>query len=141
VLANRSAQLFRDWHQLGGQEWRDAFITAKKFPAVWDRHTDLEATFPDDEAIKARFFANVELMEAVVVATFFKAQKSLPDGAVDEDVEVNPYAVSLHPDRWEEDGLFESPGLTLAAAREKLPGFENMWLDELVGAQREPRTA
>ena len=44
-------------------------------------------------------------------------------------VAVNPFAVSLHPERWEEDGLFSGDGLTLAQALEQLPGIEEMDLE------------
>ena len=35
----------------------------------------------------------------------------------DLDRPINPYAVSLLPERWEEDGLFAGPGLTAEEAR------------------------
>lgn len=47
-----------------------------------------------------------------------------------------PVAISPNPERWEKDGLLQSPGLTVTAARELLPGLENMWLDELVAAEK-----
>jgi hypothetical protein len=59
---------------------------------------------------------------------FHKAAKNLPDPP-DESVAINPFAVSLHPERWEEDGLFSGDGLTLAQALEQLPGIEEMDLE------------
>ena len=61
--------------------------------------------------------------DRAVPATF-----KLPDPP-DENVPINPYAVSLQPERWEEDGLFSGEGLTLAQALERLPGIEEMDLE------------
>jgi len=129
MLSFATAQLFRDWNAVDQRPWQEAFVEARKFPAVWDRHVQLEAGY-DDAALKQRIFDNTKLIEAVAVVLFHKAA----EGAgleVDAEREINPGAISLHPERWEQDGLFEGPGLTLAAARELLPGFEHMWLDEL----------
>ena len=38
---------------------------------------------------------------------FHRAARTLGDAAPDEDEKINPYAVSLDPDRWEADGLFD----------------------------------
>jgi flavin-dependent dehydrogenase len=131
-LSARVAQLCRDWHAAREPgELRDGFIVARKFPGLWDRHTDLVAKFENDEALAARFAENVDRMDALAVVIFHKAASSLGH-QVDQDREINPMAIGVDPGRWEEDGLFEGPGLTLVAAREMLPGIENMWLDELV---------
>ena len=59
---------------------------------------------------------------------FHKAAKNLPDPP-DESVAINPLAISLQPEQWEEDGLFSDDGLTLAQALEQLPGIEEMDLE------------
>ena len=59
---------------------------------------------------------------------FHKAAKNLPDPP-DEDAAINPLAISLQPERWEEDGLFSDDGITLAQAREVLAGVEEMDLE------------
>ena len=43
----------------------------------------------------------------------------------------NPYAVGLDPDTWEADGLFDEPGLTLAQAKEMIPGIDAIWDDSV----------
>ena len=42
---------------------------------------------------------------------------------------INPLAISLHPERWEADGLYSDDGISLAQAREMLPGIEEMDLE------------
>ena len=49
---------------------------------------------------------------------FHKAALNLPDDGAGEDEKINPYAVSLDPDRWEADGLLNGEGLSLAEARQ-----------------------
>jgi hypothetical protein len=42
----------------------------------------------------------------------------------------------VHPERWEEDGLFDDEkGLTLEEAYAQSQGFESMLLDELAAAK------
>ena len=61
--------------------------------------------------------------EAWAVAIFATASEAL-DQRPDLERPINPYAVGLRPERWEEDGLYEEPGLTAAEASEhvKLSG-------------------
>ena len=86
----------------------------------------------DDDALAAQLAANADLMEAYAVLAFHKAAASLPDGAPGEDETINPYAVSLDPDRWEEDGLFNGDGLSLVEAR-KTPaaGMETLFMEAI----------
>jgi hypothetical protein len=63
---------------------------------------------------------------------FARAARALPDAPDLDGKTINPYAVSLDSGRWEQDGLFDGPGMTAAEATEKLPGIENVWLDERV---------
>ena len=58
------------------------------------------------------------------------AATNLGDAAPGEDVKINPYAVSLDPDRWEADGLFDGSGMSLAEARETdAAGLQNLFLE------------
>jgi hypothetical protein len=126
----RLEALFRDWFAVGAQEYHRAFVAPTGFPSMGMRHVELAANF-DDDALKAKIAENADLYEAVAVAIFHKAAESLPDGAPDPERKINPYAISLQPDRWEEDGLFDGSGLTLAEANERAPGVENLWLDRV----------
>ena len=50
------------------------------------------------------------MMEAFAVLAFHRAAQDLGDAAPGEDEKINPYAVSLDPDRWEADGLLDGDG-------------------------------
>ena len=57
-------------------------------------------------------------MEAFAVLAFSRAAQNLGDAAPGEAEKINPYAVSLNPDRWEADGLLDGSGMSLAEARQ-----------------------
>jgi hypothetical protein len=66
------------------------------------------------------------------VLAFNKAASALPGGAPGEDENINPYAVSLDPDRWQEDGLFNGKGLSVTEARQTpAAGMENLFMDAI----------
>lgn len=130
AVADRMEQLWRDWHALGQRERQGAFISNSSFPELWRLHTDLGERY-DDETLRAKFSANADLLEAVAVVIFHKAAQRLPEPP-DPEAKVNPAAIGLDPDKWEQDGMFDGSGLTLSEAKEKTPGIERMLLDELV---------
>jgi hypothetical protein len=130
ALNERLEQMFRDWFEIGAREYHRAFVAPTGFPSMGLRHVELAANF-DDEALRAKIAENADLFEAVAVAIFHKAAQSLPEGAPDPDAKIDPYAIGLDPDRWEEDGLFSDSGLTLAEANERAPSIENLWLDRV----------
>jgi len=58
-------------------------------------------------------------MEAYAVLAFNRAAQNLGDLAPGEDERIDPYALSLDPDRWAAaDGLFDGGGLSLVEARQ-----------------------
>jgi hypothetical protein len=98
---------------------------------MFERHEDLEREF-DDDALAARLAANADLMEAYAVLAFHKAAQSLPHDAPGEDERINPYAVSLDPDRWEADGLLNGEGMTLVEARQTpAAGMETLFMEAI----------
>lgn len=132
-VAFKVQDLLRDWHALGQPENPTGLhAVPSRFPGVWDRLKELKAGL-DDESLLDRYRTNTDLLEAMAVVLLHKGAKRLPDAsAPDPGRRINPHAVSLHPDRWEEDGLFDDEsGLTLAEAWERVPGLENMLYDEL----------
>jgi flavin-dependent dehydrogenase len=135
-LLPRVEQLFRDWHALG-QPPNPTGLHAvpSSFHGLWDRLKELHATF-DEETLRSRYETTADLHEAMAVMLLHKAAARLPQGPPDAGRRINPYAVSLSPERWEADGLFDDAGLTLEEAWERSLGFENMLLDEL--ARRAP---
>jgi flavin-dependent dehydrogenase len=131
-LAGAVQQMFRDWHALGPFENpTGVHAVTSTFPGMWDRLKELKAGL-DEETLRDRYRTNVQILEAMAVVLFHKACRRLPDGGPDPERRIKPSAVSVHPERWEEDGLFDDEnGLTLAEAYEQSQGFENMLLDEL----------
>jgi len=131
AITRRLEPMYREWNALDSREWRRGLVSTAGFPAMFERHEDLERDF-DDDALAAQLAANADLMEAYAVIAFHKAAASLPDGAPGEDVTINPYAVSLDPDRWEEDGLFNGDGLSLVEARQTpAAGMENLFMEAI----------
>jgi flavin-dependent dehydrogenase len=123
--------LFREWHELEEREYRRAMIRPQLFPPMFERHTDMVAGYGDDQ-IKARLRETADIMEAMAVIVFHRAARNLGDAAPDEDRQINPYAVSLQPDRWEAEGLFSDGGMTLAEARQtEAAGLENLFMEEI----------
>ena len=129
ALNRRLEAMYREWNALDGREWRRAYVSPVSFPAMLERHIELVAGF-DDETLKAKIASNADLMEAYTLVLFNKAAEQLGDAAPAEDVKLNPYAVSLDPDRWEADGLFDGSGMTVAEARETpAGGAETLWME------------
>ena len=63
---------------------------------------------------------------------FNRAAQNLGDAAPAEDQKINPYAVSLDPERWEADGLLDGEGLTVTEARESpAAGMENLFMEAI----------
>ena len=77
--------------------------------------------FPDDDALREELRTQIRNSEGMAVAMFHLAAQSLPEKPP-EDKPINPYAVGLDPDRWEADGLYDSPGLTLEEATQGTTG-------------------
>jgi hypothetical protein len=134
-LSPRVEQLFRDWHGLGaGENPTGLHAIPSSFPGLWDRLLELHADF-DEETLRSRMKATIDLHEAMAVMLFHKAARRLPGGPPDPARRINPYAISLEPERWESDGLFADDGLTYAEAFERSQGLEAMLLDELQAAR------
>ncbi len=131
ALIKRLEAMYREWGELESREWRRAMVPTQGFPAMFDRHKDLIAGF-DDEQLKARMAANADLLEAYAVLAFNRAAQNLGNAAPGEDETINPYAVSLDPDRWAKDGLLGGEGMTVAEARQSpAGGMENLFIEAI----------
>jgi hypothetical protein len=120
-------ELFRDWHALEPTRYEGVSVLPKQLePYIWAQE-EIGMAGDDDELLE-RARRKVKTIRALAVWIFHKAAKNLPDPP-DEHVAIDPTAISLQPDRWEEDGLFSGDGLTLAQALEQLPGIEEMDLE------------
>jgi hypothetical protein len=104
---------------------------------MYQRHVDMAGNF-DEDGVRERLRSTAELMEGFAVMAFHRAAQNLGDAAPSEDEKINPYAVSLDPDRWEADGLLNGEGMTLAEARQgEAGGLANLYL-EAVAQPGEP---
>jgi flavin-dependent dehydrogenase len=128
ALNTRLEALYREWHKLDPREWHRGGVMGH-FPGLRQCQTDLHADFTDQQ-LAAQIAQNADLMEAFAVLVFDKAAKSLGDAAPPPNARINPYAVSLNPDRWEADGLLSDSGLTVDEARQgPAGGIETRWTD------------
>jgi hypothetical protein len=132
-ISPRVAQMFRDWHELGApaENPTGLHIHSSSCAALYDRLNELDGSL-DTEALRSRVALSLAVWEGLAVALFHKAAQRLADGPPDPERRINPYAVSVHPERWETDGLFSEDGLTLEEAYARVPGLENMLIDDLV---------
>jgi hypothetical protein len=83
----------------------------------------------DENELRGRLKRQVQVTEAMAVTIFHMAARALPTQP-DPQRPVNPYMVSLQPERWEADGLYEGDVvLPLEAALQIAPGVQNLSLD------------
>ena len=64
---------------------------------------------------------NVEYLKALAVWIFHRAARNLPEPP-DENRGINRLAISLHPERWEADGLYSDDGISLVAGARDAAG-------------------
>jgi flavin-dependent dehydrogenase len=123
--------MYREWNGIENREWRRAMVPTAAFPAMFERHVDMAGEF-DDETLKKKLASTAELMEAYAVLAFHRAATALPDGAPGEDEKINPYAISLDPNRWEADALLGGEGLSVSEARQTpAAGMENLFMEAI----------
>ena len=131
AVSKRLEEMYREWNRLESREWTRAMVPTSAFPAMFERHTDMVGGY-DDETLKAKLAATADLMEAYAVLAFHRAAGNLGNAAPGEDEKINPYAVSLDPDRWEADGLLNGEGLSLAEARQTpAAGMESLFMEAI----------
>lgn len=132
ALNTRLEALYREWYKLEPREWHRGYTGL--FPALFQIQSQLLTRFTDDQ-VAAQIAANADTMEACAVLIFDRAARSLGDAAPPSDARINPYAVSLHPDRWEADGLLSDSGLSADEARQgPAGGLEAWWMDVVAQA-------
>jgi flavin-dependent dehydrogenase len=126
-LMARMAALFREWHARENEEHRGVSVFASDFEAIRHWVADLAVPLSDEEFV-AKYRDNIEHIFALAVVIFHRAAQSLPQRP-GEDVPINALGVSLDPSRWEKDGLFSPPGISLRKAREMVPGVDELFLE------------
>jgi flavin-dependent dehydrogenase len=124
-LVPRMQQLFKDWHALDQTPYEGVSVLSQRFePYIWAQEEFAEPGEIDELVERAR--RKTETIKALAVYIFHMAAKHLGDAAPDADTPINPYAISLQPERWEEDGLFSGDGISLTQALEQLKGVEEI---------------
>ena len=114
-------KLFREWHELDERSGRSGGI------GVWPmlQATNALAADYDDDALRAELRNQADGAEAMAVAVFHKAAGGAP-GTPGPRATGEPLRGGPAPERWEAEGLYDEPGLTLEQARERtafpLPG-------------------
>jgi hypothetical protein len=96
-------QFFREWDARDCQACESAFIDVLGVDIMRKLHYELVDDLPG-EALVARFSENVRLMESLAAAIFLEVARLLPDFP---NRPINPYAITLNADLWEEEGLFD----------------------------------
>ena len=102
-LNARMQALFREWDAIDCPVVEARFIDVLGVDLMRRLHYDLIDPPAGDELV-ARFSRNLRSLEALAVAIFREAARNLPDAPTGP---VNPYSVSLNPDAWRQDGLFD----------------------------------
>ncbi len=125
-LSIRMEDFFKEWHARDRRNWQGVSVLMTDFQPILDRQNDL-VTPLDDETLRSRIKENVDQLFALSVIFFHKAAEGLPEKP-GESVPINALAAGLRPERWRKDGLFSETGISLADAREKVPGFAKIFL-------------
>jgi hypothetical protein len=128
----RMQSLFRDWHALDGRQWKDSFVTL--FPWLAQVSDELDDEL-DDATLLEKAKRDLAALEAFAVTTFEKAGRRLDGGQPDRKTPINPYAVTLDRESWEEAGLLGGTGISAREARRPVNGLQFAWLDEFGGGE------
>jgi hypothetical protein len=126
-LLGRIQTLYRDWHHIDKRKFERIGVQSTGFEPCLDSDYSRGKPYALDEMI-VRAHEKVRVLQAIAVWTFFMAAKHLPDPP-DPERAINPQVISLHPEKWEEEGLFDENGMTLAQALELIPGIEEFDLE------------
>lgn len=123
-LLVRMQQLFIDWNEMDDSHWEGVSVLSKEFEPYIRAQEEIGLP-ADGDVMFERAREKVALIRALSVWIFHKAARTLSEPP-DEGATINPLAISLHPERWDEDGLFSGEGMTLAEASDLLAGVEEM---------------
>jgi len=126
-MVPRMQQLFRDWNAIEQTPFEGVSVLCNQLQPYISAQAEMARPAEGDETfeIAAR---NLEYLKALAVWIFHRAARNLPEQP-DENRGINWLAISLHPERWEEEGLYSDDGISLVQAIEMLPGIEEMDLE------------
>ena len=126
-LLQRVQELFKEWHQIDQRRFEGVGVQSTDFEPFLTAYHDLGEDY-DIDSMVARAKEKVEMLQALAVWYFHMAARHLPDPP-DPSRPINPQVISLDPERWEQDRLFDENGVTLAQALELIPGIEEFDLE------------
>jgi flavin-dependent dehydrogenase len=101
----RMQRFFLEWGALEKRQWSGMMIDATKLEFVRVFHGLLAAEY-DDHQLRARLKDNLRILEWVAVEMFRRAAPLV--GSIPEGRPINPYAISLRPERWAAEHLFDA---------------------------------
>jgi hypothetical protein len=117
-------RFFREWSAVDKEERVGSFIDLLGFDFLLRLNKELVAGFSDD-VLRRKISANLILCENLAVEMFRRASRLLPESIPDGPI--NPYAISLNPEKWQEDGLFDSD--REAVPQDFITDLSQVWLD------------
>lgn len=104
ALSEKMQAMYVQWLELDpGATTAGQYVDIADFESLTKAHDDLGEVWTDDQ-LRENIVANVVLLEQVAKEMFWRAVRVLPDAP--QRCDINPYAISLDPQRWERDGLF-----------------------------------
>jgi hypothetical protein len=124
----RMQELFRDWNAMENTPFEGVSVLPKTLKPYIQAQADMAHDADGDEVFE-NSQKNVEYLKALAVWIFHRAARNLAEPP-DENRRIDPTAISLHPERWEADGLYSEDGISLVEAIEVLPGIEEMDLEK-----------
>ncbi len=121
-LSMNMQKLFREWHELEQRPDSNPVLGGAALGTQLDSFLVIVREY-DDEELRAEMRKRVKVGEGWAVALFDQAAGALGERP-DPERRINPYAVSLRPERWEEDGFYDEAGLTVEEAIKLATGAE-----------------
>jgi len=124
-LLERMQDLYGEWHEIDQRKFEGVSVLSTEMPSFIKAQHEMGEDFPQEQMVRLAK-EKVEVLKAIAVWTFHMAAKHLPDPP-DPERPLNPLVISLAPERWAEEGLFDvgdEDGWTLARALELIPGIE-----------------
>ena len=132
-LLLRIQEFYREWDSKERLELGPIHRPGRVPSSAGERLIDLISPI-DQEQLPGIVAENHRRFQAVTVQIFHRvASRLLPDSPIDADTPINPFAISLDPDRWEADGLFgapDRPSMSLNEALEVFRGLDQIWFAE-----------
>lgn len=113
ALATRMARLFADWAELAGHGEGYRFLDYSQVPGVGDLYRRSLRSGRGRDALLEDLGRNARYLEDLALSLFLVAvEDTMPGelGRLGTQPTLNAWAVSLDPERWDEDGLFDPPG-------------------------------